>query len=310
MTIYRSLHQLPKLAAPVLTIGNFDGVHLGHRALFSLVRSRAAAIGGTSMVMTFWPHPLRVLSGKQGPPLITMLEQKLELIHESGIDAVLCLRFTPELAAMEPDDFVRLILVERIGIREIVIGYDYTFGRKARGNRELLQRMGQDYGFTVHTVSAQPGPDGVTASSTHVRELVMEGRVEDVPVILGRPYRIEGLVVRGRDRGGKLLGFPTANLKLVDELVPRNGVYAVRVHLGPRVIPGVANIGHNPTFNDTGLSIEVHCFDFHEDIYGQSVRVDFMARIRDEKKFSGPEELTGQIRADCQTARQILHPAP
>jgi riboflavin kinase / FMN adenylyltransferase len=302
-TIEEIQRQFPN---PVLTIGNFDGVHLGHRALFDLVKQRAAQINGTSMVMTFEPHPLRVLKNEQGPPLITLHEQKIELIQDAGIDVVICLTFTSQFAAMEPEDFIKKLLVQHIGVKELVIGYDYTFGRKARGNREMLIRMGNDFGFNVHTVGALPGPDGQITSSTHIRELIQTGQVENAPAFLGRFYRIAGRVIQGKNRGGKLLGFPTANIRLVDELVPKTGVYAVRVGFQGRAFDGVANIGYNPTFSDVGLSVEVHCFDFNENIYGEKIQVDFIARIRDEKRFSGPDDLAEQIKHDCQYARRIL----
>ena len=307
MIVIRTLEELSRqFPNPVLTIGNFDGVHLGHRALFSLVKKRAAALDGTSMVLTFEPHPLRVIRNEQGPPLITLNEQKLDLIAQEGIDVIVCLNFSMKLARTEPEDFIRSILMDRIGIRELVIGYDYTFGYKGRGNRDLLIRMGSECGYKVHTVGAQAAMDGKTVSSTRIRELVMAGNVEKAPVLLGRYYRIMGRVIRGKDRGGKLLGYPTANLRLVDELVPQRGVYAVIVHHQGRSFQGVANIGFNPTFGDTALSVEVHCFDFSNNIYDEEIKVDFVARVRDEKKFSGPDELTSQIKKDCVIARDLL----
>ncbi len=307
MPLIRALEDLNRqYPRPVLTIGNFDGVHLGHQALFTLVKKRAADLDGTSMVMTFEPHPIRVLTKQNGPPLITLYDQKIDLIQQCGIDVVICLNFTPELAALEPEEFIRQVLVERIGVAELVIGYDYTFGRKARGNREMLMALGEQYGFQVHTVGPLPGPDGEVTSSTRIRDLVQQGEVEKVPPLLGRYYRIAGQVVRGRDRGGRLLGFPTANLRLVDELIPKTGVYAVRVTHEGQTYNGVANIGYNPTFGDVGLSVEVHCFDFSQSIYDQDIRVDFIARVRDEKKFSGPEDLARQIQKDCQLAKDVL----
>ena len=307
MAVIRDLESLRRqFPKPVLTIGNFDGVHLGHKFLFDLVKGRAASIGGTSMVMTFQPHPLRVLTQKQGPPLITPYELRIELIAAAGIDVVVCLEFTMELARIEPEDFIRDILVGRIGMEELVIGHDYTFGHKARGNRDLLVEMGRDLGYLVHTVGAQAGPDGQVVSSTLVREIIQSGQVEKAPSLLGRFYQIAGRVIRGRDRGGKMLGFPTANLRLVDELIPMKGVYAVRVIYEGRRYNGVANIGYNPTFGDVGLSVEVHCFDFSDDIYGKDIKVDFVARIREEKKFTGPGELAAQIARDCEYARDLF----
>lgn len=311
MKLIRGLDNLTtRYPHPVLTIGNFDGVHLGHRALFDVVKQDAAAAGGTSMVLTFEPHPIRVLSTEKGPPLITLYEQKIELIQSMGLEVVICLDFTPELAGVEAEDFVRDILVDRIGVKEVVIGYDYTFGRGARGNRDLLLKMGQELGFAVKTVGPQTAPDGQVISSTRIRELVQAGRLEEAPGLLGRYYRVAGQVIRGRDRGARLLGFPTANLRLVDELIPKNGVYAVRVHYGEQTLDGVANIGFNPTFGEVALSVEVHCFDTQVDLYDQVIKVDFIARLRGEKKFAGPDELAAQIRADCELARRILDQAP
>ncbi|MEW5726077.1 MAG: bifunctional riboflavin kinase/FAD synthetase [Thermodesulfobacteriota bacterium] len=311
MTVIRDLGSLnQQFPNPILTIGNFDGVHLGHKALFDLVRERAAALEGTSMVLTFEPHPLRVLTGRKDPPLITLYDQRIELIQAAGIEVVVCLEFTLALAKIEPEDFVLEFLVGRIGVKELVIGYDYTFGHRARGNRDLLLRLGAAHGFQVHTVSAQPGQDGQIISSTRIRELVESGQVDKAPTLLGRYYRLAGRVIRGRDRGGRLLGFPTANLRLVDELIPKIGVYAVKVHHRGRTLDGVANIGHNPTFGDVGLSVEVHCFNFSENIYDQDIKVDFIARVRDERKFSGPEELAAQIARDCDWARKILADRP
>jgi len=311
MPVIRSLNHLNRqYPHPVLTIGNFDGVHLGHQALFKRVKNLAAEAKGTSMVLTFEPHPVRVLTNQNGPPLITLYDQKIELIQNQGIDVIICLDFTPEFARIEPEDFVRDILVDRIGVKDIVIGYDYRFGRQGRGNRDLLIEMGRRFGFQIHTLGPQPTADGQVISSSLIRELVMAGQVEKAPQLLGRHYRLAGRVVRGRDRGGKLLGFPTANMQLVDELVPKSGVYAVRVRHEDKVFDGVANIGFNPTFGDVGLSVEVHCFDFNLDIYDQKIQIDLIARLRNEKKFTGPEELADQIAQDCQLARKFLEFKP
>ncbi|MBW2092638.1 MAG: bifunctional riboflavin kinase/FAD synthetase [Deltaproteobacteria bacterium] len=307
MPVIRDLKNLDsKYPYPVITLGNFDGVHLGHQALFALVKQRAAEAGGTSMVLTFEPHPIRIINKNKQLPLITLYEQKMELIESQGIDVIICVDFTPEMARIEAEDFVRRILIESIGAKLIIIGYDFKFGYQGRGNRDLLIQMGQKYGFSVETFEAQHSSDHQIISSTRVRDLIIAGDVEKAPALLGRRYRVTGQVVRGMDRGGKLLGFPTANLKLVDELIPKPGVYAVRVIHAGKSYGGVANIGFNPTFGDVGLSVEVHCFDFDSDIYNQFIKVDFEARIRNEKKFSGPGELKEQIKKDCEIAREIL----
>jgi riboflavin kinase/FMN adenylyltransferase len=307
MPLIRKIEDLtPTYPYPVITLGNFDGVHLGHQALFQRVKERAGQMRGTSMVMTFWPHPMRVLRKDVDLPLITVYDQKMELLERQGLDVIICLDFTPELAAIPPRDFVRSILVDRIGVKEVIIGHDFRFGARGEGNRALLIEMGREHGFVVDTVGPQSDAGDQIISSTRIREVIRAGAVDEAPALLGRYYRISGRVVRGKSRGGKLLGFPTANLKLADELVPRTGVYAVLVTFQGQVYPGVANIGYNPTFGDVGLSVEVHCFDFSYDIYDREIKVDFVRRVRSEKKFSGPDELKAQIAQDCQLARQIL----
>lgn len=294
------------LKKAVVTIGNFDGVHKGHQALFSAVIQKAREIDGTSVVMTFDPHPLRVL-GKNGPPLITRKDQKLELISTAGIDIILCLPFTKEFAAMSPDAFIDTLLLKTIGMDTIIVGPDYTFGRDRQGNIDFLKKAGREKGFTVIVPDwINETSENIRISSTLIRDMVMEGRVEEAPHFLGRHYQIRGKVVKGRERGGSQLGFPTANIKLHDELCPRMGVYAVTVETVAGRFNGVANIGYSPTFDDHIFTIEVHILDFAQDIYNTKIRVNFIERLRDEKKFSGIEELSMQIRKDIAKARVIL----
>lgn len=292
----------------VITIGNFDGVHIGHQALFHEVIEKADALGGTSIVMTFEPHPSRVLKQSDHPPLITLYEQKVELIASSGIDILICFPFTREFAAISAKEFVEDILLKRIGIKAIVLGRDYTFGRNREGNLELLQTYAENLGFEVivadwiQTLNTQPG----RISSTHTRELVMAGKVADAQKLLGRYYQIRGIVATGRNRGGRLLGFPTANITLHDELCPKTGIYAVTVECGNKQYKGVANIGYRPTFDDHEFAVEVHILDFNDDIYGHKIRINFIQRIRDEIKFSNISELSDQIKKDIVKAREIL----
>jgi riboflavin kinase/FMN adenylyltransferase len=292
----------------VITIGNFDGVHIGHQALFHEVIEKADALGGTSIVMTFEPHPARVLKQSGYPPLITLYEQKVELIANSGIDILICFPFTREFAAISAKEFVEDILLKRIGMKAIVLGRDYTFGRNREGNLDLLQTYAENLGFEVvvadwiQTLHTQPG----RISSTHTRELVMAGKVADAQKLLGRYYQIRGIVATGRNRGGRLLGFPTANITLHDELCPKTGLYAVTVECGNKQYKGVANIGYRPTFDDHEFAVEVHILDFNDDIYGQKIRVNFIQRIRDEIKFSNISELSDQIKKDIVKAREIL----
>ena len=292
----------------VITIGNFDGVHIGHQALFHEVIEKADALGGTSIVMTFEPHPSRLLKQNDHPPLITLYEQKVELIANSGIDVLICFPFTREFAAISAKEFVEDILLKRIGMKAIVLGRDYTFGRNREGNLDLLQTYAENLGFEVivadwiQTLHTQPG----RISSTHTRELVMAGKVADAQKLLGRYYQIRGIVATGRNRGGRLLGFPTANITLHDELCPKTGIYAVTVECGSKQYKGVANIGYRPTFDDHEFAVEVHILDFNDDIYGHKIRVNFIQRIRDEIKFSNISELSDQIKKDIVKAREIL----
>ncbi|PKN30518.1 MAG: riboflavin biosynthesis protein RibF [Deltaproteobacteria bacterium HGW-Deltaproteobacteria-21] len=298
-----------RLNNPVLTIGNFDGVHKGHLALFDIVKKRAKAIGGQSAVMTFDPHPVKIVKKGNGPALITQTEQKLCLISNAGIDVILCIPFTAQFASIPAESFVKDILLDKIGVKELVVGYDYTFGRNRTGNLALLQKMGKELGFQVHLV----GPvhiDHTVVSSTSIRTLVREGNLAEARMLLGRDYQIWGTVVKGANRGGRLLGFPTANIKPGDELLPKRGVYAVMVEVDERLFCGVTNVGFNPTFGENSLSIETYILDFSEDILGKKIKIKFLHRIRDEKTFGGVKELTDQIALDVQEARRLLSASP
>ena len=292
----------------VVTIGNFDGVHKGHQAILHQVIEKAEAIGGTSVAVTFEPHPIRVLKKNGQPPLITLFEQKTELISQTGIDVLICIRFDETFAAITARQFVEDILVRRIGTRAIIIGEDYAFGRNREGNVEFLREYGKTLGFDV--IVAQWISDtfhaGERISSTRVREVVTAGNVEEAWHLLGRYFQVRGRVVSGRNRGGKLLGFPTANIHLTDELCPKTGVYAVTVTCKSNKYKGVANIGYSPTFDDNIFTVEVHILDFNDDIYNEPIRVNFIRRIRDEAKFENIEALIHQITKDIEVGREIL----
>jgi len=309
MELVKNIDQIEKpYKNAVITIGNFDGVHIGHQALFHEVIEKADSIGGTSIVMTFDPHPVRVLKQNGHLPLITMNEQKVELIENSGIDVLICIQFNKDFAAISAKDFVEDLLLKCIGMKAIVVGKDYTFGKNREGNLDLLQTFANNLGFEVIVADWVQTSKGLPnrISSTRTRELVMAGEVDEAKKLLGRYYQIRGTVITGRNRGGKLLGFPTANITLHDELCPKNGVYAVTVDCMEKKYQGVANIGYSPTFDDGVFSVEVHILDFNENIYGQKIRVNFVQRIRDEIKFSDIAELSDAIRNDIETARKIL----
>ncbi len=309
MQLIEDIEQLEKpFPKAVITIGNFDGVHIGHQALFRDVIEKARSIGGTAVAMTFDPHPLRVLTDRRNPPLITLNEQKMELIAKVGLDVLICIPFTRRFAEIPARAFVADLLYRRVGMRAMVVGQDYAFGKNREGNIALLKAMGEELGFEVFVsdwVHASRDADD-RISSTRIRELVSEGRVLEARRLLGRFYQIRGNVVHGRNRGGKLLGFPTANIALHDELCPKTGIYAVTVEWNGSRYPGVANIGYSPTFDDHQFTVEVHIMDFSESIYGKKIKVNFIQRIRDELKFPSLEALSRQIHEDVKTARSLL----
>jgi riboflavin kinase/FMN adenylyltransferase len=306
MQIIKDLREISSpLKNAVVTTGNFDGVHIGHQALFRQVIEKAESIEGTSVVVTFVPHPIRVINSDKHFPIITRYEQKVELIGETGVDTLICIAFTREFAATSARTFVKDILCGLIGMKVIVVGQDYSFGRKREGNVSLLKEMAVPHGFEV-IISGWIELEGHRISSTVIRNLVTEGRVDEAEKLLGRHYQVRGEVIRGRDRGARLLGFPTANLTLYDELCPKTGVYAVTVEHDSAHYKGVANIGYSPTFENGQFGVEVHLLDFDETIYDQPIRLNFVHRLRDEKKFSGPASLAAQIKQDIEKARELL----
>jgi riboflavin kinase/FMN adenylyltransferase len=306
VSLIRDLDELKEpLVNPVLTIGNFDGVHRGHLALFEKVKERARALGGKSAVMTFEPHPITVMHPGNGPTLITPTSLKLKLLDAAGIDVILCIPFTKDFAAISATAFVHDILVRRIGVKEIVVGYDYNFGHRREGDIHLLRRMGQTLGFIVHVMG--PIKVGETlVSSTSIRNLIREGKIDLARDLLGRPPQLSGRVVPGQNRGGRLLGFPTANLMTRDALIPRVGVYAVEVLVGDQKYRGVTNVGYNPTFGDGPMTVETHLLGFSGDLVGREITLMFLGRIRDERRFGSLEALVEQIRMDIQEAEAFF----
>lgn len=290
-------------AKPVVALGNFDGVHLGHQVIFKQVVRRAQEIGGVGAVFTFEPHPLQVIAPKKAPPLLTTYEQKMRLIAELGIEVGLCVPFTEAFAQQPPLDFIREVLSDAIGAHDLVVGYDFRFGHRRAGTTALLEAHAQAFDYRV-TVVSPISQTGVVVSSSNIRRLLAEGDVADAARLLGRDYAIEGVVVEGFRRGATL-GFPTANVQSINAIVPRTGVYAVCVIWQQQSYPGVANVGYNPTFGNDALSVEAHLFDFNDDLYDAAVKVVFVQRIRDERKFTSVDELVAQIACDSRQARAI-----
>jgi riboflavin kinase/FMN adenylyltransferase len=297
-----------KFDRSVLTLGNFDGIHLGHQELVRMVIRRAKETGATSMVVTFRPHPLKILAPQKCPPLISIYEEKIRLFEKLGIDVLVKIPFTVEFSAMTPEDFVKNVLCDTLGAKEIFVGYNYRFGKGRKGDVQTLRGLGEQYGFTVREVE-QISLGGEVISSTKIRDLLREGDVEHAARLLGRTYAITGIVVKGDSRG-KGLGFPTANIAPKHAIIPSDGVYAVRLSVRDRLYEGIANIGMRPTFNKQVLAIEVHVFDFDEDIYGEDISLYFIRKIREERKFRDAGALVDQIRSDIETARDILASRP
>ena len=290
---------------PVLTLGNFDGVHLGHQRIFRQVRQKAQEIGGESIAYTFNPHPVQLLKPELGPFLLLPVEERLRLMGDLGIEVIICAEFTREFASLGAEEFVRDILHRQIGVRHVYVGQNTTFGRGREGSVAMLKELGRRYGFTVEAV--EPVEIGGTLiSSSRIRKLVRQGDVREAAELLGRRPFLIGEVIHGFGRGSKKLGFPTANLKIDDLLVPKPGIYAVWAVHKSETFPGVANLGWNPTFHDQKFSIEIHILNFDKDIYGEPLRVEFLERLRDEATFRGPEELIAQIKKDVEQARKIL----
>jgi riboflavin kinase / FMN adenylyltransferase len=296
-----------KFENAVVTIGNFDGVHLGHREIFRRVRKAAADINGVSVVISFIPHPLKLLPSRKNIRLITTYPEKERLIRASGLDCLVIIPFTKEIASVTATDFVREILVGKIGLKKLIIGYDYAFGRDREGNVALLRQLGKELGFDIEVL--EPIGNGVIVySSTGIREMIGKGNVREVMNLLGRNYSLTGTVVHGHHRG-KGIGFPTANLETDNELIPKNGVYAVRVDIAGELYDGACNIGTNPTFGDETASIEVFIFDFQGELYDRELRIYFVDRIRDEQKFPDISSLQDAITNDVEKCRNILNNA-
>ncbi|MBI4595798.1 MAG: bifunctional riboflavin kinase/FAD synthetase [Candidatus Tectomicrobia bacterium] len=305
MEIVREVEKVSdKYPNVVLTIGNFDGLHLGHQVLINRVIKRAIELSGTSALITFEPHPLKVLAPEKCPLFLNTFQEKVQMLEIMGLNLLICLDFTTEFAHITSRDFVEEVLVSKLKTKEVFVGHDFRFGQGREGTVDFFKKLGEELGFRAIEVQAIK-VDNFTVSSTTLRTLVSQGEVEKAAKLLGRPYSIAGKVVSGEARGRKL-GFPTANIQPVHELIPSNGVYAVRAEWQGRIYPGVANLGFRPTFKHNQLSIEVHLFDFSGDLYDQELKVYFIEKLRDEKTFRGVEELIAEINKDVARARKIL----
>jgi riboflavin kinase/FMN adenylyltransferase len=301
----------PDVQATVVTVGTFDGVHRGHRDVLDRLAARAAALDLRSVLVTFEPHPLEIVNPAAAPLLLTVGEEKREVLAESGIDYLAVVPFTPALAQFSAEEFVSRVLRERFRMQHLLMGYDHGFGRNREGDVEVLQALGARDGFRVEVIPPVSIGDGRPISSTSIRRAIAGGDLERAAHALGRPYSVGGRVVPGAARG-RGLGFPTINLSLPSsrKLLPPQGVYAVRVQTPDGACGGMLNLGPRPTFGENAISIEAHLFDTSGDWYGAWVRVDFIARLRDTRKFESPAALVEQLRRDETEARRALTLTP
>ena len=303
MWIARGLESFPpESRGSVVALGTFDGVHLAHRSILATAVERGRALGVPAIGCTFDPHPAEVLQPGRAPQPITTLEERLALIETTGVDGTVVLPFNRETAAIEPEVFVKDVLLGRLLAREIVVGYNHTFGRAARGNAEILRQLAERLGFQAR-IAPPYEVDGVPVSSSEIRSALQAGDVERAALFLGRPYSVAGRVVRGDGRG-RSLGFPTANLDPDRAPLVRTGVYACGVILDGKSRQAVVNVGVRPTFGENVLGVEAHVLDFASDLYGQRIRIDFLRRLRDETRFPSIDALRAQIAADIAKARQ------
>lgn len=288
-------------------IGNFDGIHLGHKRIIDAVKRRSEENSTRSCVITFDPHPQKVL-GRKETSLIFPLGRRLEMLEATGIDAVISLNFTRELSKVSAENFVKDILLGHLKIKDIVVGPGFSFGHERKGNVDLLRSMGKIHGFNTVIAEVARVDDRVVSSSA-IRDMVREGEIRESNRFFGYDYHIEGVVVEGEKRGRKL-GFPTVNLDTEWEILPRPGVYATYVKLSDGFHGSITNIGVRPTFEENKLTVETHIFDFSDDLYGEEVRVNFVERLRDERRFASVDKLVEQINHDIAAVRKILRDRP
>jgi riboflavin kinase/FMN adenylyltransferase len=305
MQIVRGLPSVPPERRPsAVALGVFDGVHLGHRAILGAAVAHARATGAPALACTFEPNPLEVLQPDRAPLPITTLDERLDLIAACGVDGTIVLTFTRELAAVEPEAFVKDVLVDRLAARQVVVGFNHRFGRAARGDAALLRDLGARMGFNVDVV-APLTVDGVPVSSTAIRAALGRGDVDAAARMLGRPYTLPGTVVAGAGRG-RTLGFPTANVAPGRPVLVAPGVYACTFEVGGQARRAVVNVGVRPTFGEATLAVEAYLLDFSGDLYGQTVQLTFVSRVREERRFPTVDALRAQIADDVETARRRL----
>ncbi|GAB3031985.1 bifunctional riboflavin kinase/FAD synthetase [Spirosoma pulveris] len=307
MIIYRGLDDIQPLLNAVVTSGTFDGVHRGHQIILSRLTEIAQASGGESVLITYWPHPRTVVSNdSQNLKLLTTLDEKIDLLDQAGVDHLVVIPFTRSFSELTSEEYIRQILLEKIGTKKLVIGYDHRFGRDREGGFDYIQAHQSEYGFEVEEIPRQD-VEAVGVSSSKIRAALNEGNVHTANLFLGRPYNLTGTIVKGRQLG-RTIGFPTANMQVDDpsKLIPANGVYAVDVEYAGQTLGGMLNIGFRPTVAGTYQTIETYIFDFDKDIYGEHLTLRFREFLRPEQKFDGLPALVAQLKNDEEAARKVL----
>lgn len=307
MKVYHGIQEFVKLSNAVVTSGTFDGVHLGHQKILNRLKEVAQQTGGETVVITFYPHPRSIISPDNSTvKLLSTLDEKIELLTQNGIQHLLIIPFTRAFSELSSEHFIQQVLVETIGTKTLVIGYDHRFGKNREGSFEYLKEHSFHYGFAVEEIHRQD-IEHVTISSSNIRKALMDGEVSKADHFLGRNYSLSGVIVKGKQLG-RTIGFPTANIQVreVAKLIPVDGVYAVKVDYRDDVFDGMLNIGNRPTVDGTYQTIEVNIFDFDKEIYGENLTIEFIERVRSEKKFSSLDELKQQIVLDKETVKTIL----
>ncbi len=307
MEVYRKINNVPYYRNSFVTLGTFDGIHLGHREIIKNLVSEAQELDGRSVLITFYPHPQSVVQSSRRPiELLTPIDEKIEILKNTGLDAMVILPFTLELANTEPEIFLEEQVVKRVGVLKFIIGFNHAFGRGRRGREKLFQEMGSRLGYAMEVIApVKRGEEEI--SSTRIRNLLKEGKVHQANRLLGWNYHLHGIVKKGNGLGGKI-GFPTANIDVLGEkkLVPGDGVYAVIVEIDDQQMTGMANLGFKPTVMGTKRSIEVHIHDFSGDLYGKKIKIEFVERLRNERQFDSTDALVSQIELDQKKSLELL----
>ncbi len=307
MIVYKNINEFKPIQNAVVTSGTFDGVHKGHQKILNRLNEVAEGVGGESVVITYHPHPRMVIATDSDDlKLLSTIDEKIQLLDNQGVKHLVIIPFTREFSELTSDEFIRKILVERIGTKKLVIGYDHRFGRNREGGFDYLKVHSNEYGFEIEEIPRQE-IDHLTISSTKIRNSLLSGEVKIANELLGRMYSFTGLIAKGRQLG-RTIGFPTANVQVSEnyKLIPFDGVYAVKVHIRGEEHYGMMNIGMRPTVNGIGCTQEVNIFDFEEDIYGEKIQVELIDFIRKEQKFNGLDELKTQINLDKSTIKTLL----